>query len=393
MSLDGFVLPEGAREIASRVEEAGGSCFLVGGAVRDILLGKVPNDLDLAVSLLPDEIEALFPDHRRILIGKKHGTVGIVCGDTVYEVTTFRRDGEYRDARHPESVSFTRSLREDLERRDFTVNALAWSGKTGLIDPFGGERDIREKTLRAVGDPRLRFGEDALRILRLVRFSATLGFLPEEGTHGAAEEMAPLLLRVSGERIAEELRKLFRGEYAHTALSGFPEVGKNLFGSFRLPAGFTGDFAADLALVFRGRKEELLDFARICRLSGREREEALLLETELSRGRSPGEEERTEALRLLGRIGPDLAERLSDARSAAGEEDGRNAVRAAISSGIPYRIPDLAVKGDDIMRETGAEGAAVGKLLASLLEDVTAGILPNEKPALLESARKKENDP
>ena len=205
---ESFLLPAGAQEIFARVERAGGECFLVGGAVRDVLLGKAPDDLDLAVSLPPDEIAALFGDCRLILTGEKHGTVGVFSGDAVYEVTTFRRDGEYKDARRPESVSFTRSLTEDLRRRDFTVNAMAWSERTGLCDPFGGEKDLREKTLRAVGDPRLRFGEDALRILRLARFASVLGFSPEEKTRLAAEELAPTLALVSGERIAEELRKL-----------------------------------------------------------------------------------------------------------------------------------------------------------------------------------------
>ena len=396
-NLNNYILPEGAKEISSRVERAGGECFLVGGAVRDLLLGKVPDDLDLAVSLRPEETEALFTDCRLTLVGKKHGTVGIIWGDTLYEVTTFRSDGAYRDARHPESVFFTRSLAEDLKRRDFTVNAMAWSERTGLRDLFGGEEDLRTKTLRAVGDPRLRFGEDALRILRLVRFASVLGFSPDEETRLAAEELAPSLSLVSGERIAEELRKLFSGEHAHVSLERFPEVGKTLFGSCQLPPCLPSDFATALALIFRGRRRELEDFAGRCRLSAREREECLLLEKELGRpAPGTGDEGRQEALRLLGRIGPALAGKLSDARKAAGEEDGRDAVRAALASGVPYRVTDLAVRGDELEKETGESGAAIGKLLRSLLEDVTAGTLPNEKSALIESARERntihEND-
>ncbi len=394
---ESFLLPAGAQEIFARVERAGGECFLVGGAVRDVLLGKAPDDLDLAVSLPPDEIAALFGDCRLILTGEKHGTVGVFSGDAVYEVTTFRRDGKYKDARRPESVSFTRSLTEDLRRRDFTVNAMAWSERTGLCDPFGGEKDLREKTLRAVGDPRLRFGEDALRILRLARFASVLGFSPEEKTRLAAEELAPTLALVSGERIAEELRKLFRGKRACASLSGLPEIRRTLFGDFHLPPALPGDFAAALALIFRGRKKELEDFARLRRLSSREREEALLLEGELSRPPlAEGEGSRRDALRLLGRIGPGLAGKLVAAREAAGEEDGLGAIRAALASGIPFRVTDLAVRGDELEKETGASGAALGKLLRSLLEDVTAGILPNEKTALIESARERstnhEND-
>ena len=199
-------IPAGAARILKVLEANGYEAYVVGGCVRDSLLGKQPHDWDITTSALPLQVKALFS--RTIDTGLKHGTVTIPSGREAYEVTTYRIDGEYLDGRHPSEVTFTASLREDLKRRDFTINAMAYNEKDGLQDFFDGISDLETHRIRAVGDPRKRFEEDALRILRAVRFSAQLGYTVEEGTLRAMRMLAPTLARISAERIAAELEKI-----------------------------------------------------------------------------------------------------------------------------------------------------------------------------------------
>ena len=199
-------IPPGAARILRVLEDHGYEAFVVGGCVRDSLLGRNPNDWDITTSALPLQVKALF--RRTIDTGLKHGTVTILMDGEPFEVTTYRVDGEYLDGRHPSEVTFTASLQEDLQRRDFTINAMAYSEKKGLQDLFGGLPDLEKGLIRAVGDPAKRFGEDALRIMRAVRFAAQLGYEVEEETVQAMKELAPTLSKISAERIAAELEKL-----------------------------------------------------------------------------------------------------------------------------------------------------------------------------------------
>lgn len=198
-------IPEQVNSILETLQGAGFEAYIVGGCVRDALLGREPHDWDITTSALPYEVKELFP--RTIDTGLQHGTVTVMCGRTGYEVTTFRVDGVYEDGRHPKEVTFTPSLAEDLKRRDFTINAMAYDGRGGLIDLFGGQKDLERELIRAVGDPAQRFSEDALRIMRAVRFSAQLGYEIEEATLKAASDLAPNLQKISAERIREELEK------------------------------------------------------------------------------------------------------------------------------------------------------------------------------------------
>lgn len=200
-------ISEGAKAILERIRGLG-EAYLVGGAVRDFLLGREVHDEDLATSLTPEEVIALFPDKPVLKTGLRHGTVTILWEHRPVEVTTYRVDGLYLDGRRPESVRFTRSLKEDLARRDFTVNAMALGTDGELIDPFGGEQDLREGVIRAVGEPEKRFQEDALRILRGLRFANRLGFSIESGTLRALTKSACLLKQVSRERIADEFLQI-----------------------------------------------------------------------------------------------------------------------------------------------------------------------------------------
>ena len=208
-----IVLPEGAREVLEKLHGAGFEAYVVGGCVRDSVLGREPQDWDVTTSAKPQEVKALF--RRTIDTGIRHGTVTVMVGKEGYEVTTYRIDGKYEDGRHPSQVTFTPSLEEDLKRRDFTINAMAYNEKDGLVDLFGGMEDIRNRVIRCVGDPMARFGEDALRMLRAVRFSAQLGYAIEEETKRAISRLAPSLKKISAERIQAELVKLL--------VSGHPE--------------------------------------------------------------------------------------------------------------------------------------------------------------------------
>ena len=204
-------IPEKASHIISVLTEAGFEAYVVGGCVRDAILGRDAADWDITTNALPSQVKALFP--RTLDTGLQHGTVTVMQGKEGFEVTTYRIDGEYLDGRHPDRVTFTPSLLEDLKRRDFTVNAMAYNEKEGLVDAFGGLEDLKRRRIRCVGDPRERFTEDALRILRAVRFSAQLDFTIEEKTRAALSEFAPRLLKVSAERIQTELVKLLTSSH------------------------------------------------------------------------------------------------------------------------------------------------------------------------------------
>ena len=199
-------MPRGAYGIIEKLENHGYEAYIVGGCVRDMLLGREPEDWDITTSARPQEVKSLF--RRTVDTGIEHGTVTVLVGDESYEVTTYRMDGVYEDHRHPKEVIFTPSLEEDLKRRDFTINAMAYSERTGLVDIFDGQRDLEQGIIRCVGEPGQRFGEDALRMLRGIRFAGQLLFTIEENTLNAIRELAPTLVNISAERIRVELTKL-----------------------------------------------------------------------------------------------------------------------------------------------------------------------------------------
>lgn len=204
-------IPEKAKRVVETIQEAGFEAYVVGGCVRDSILGRVPQDWDITTSAEPREVKALF--RRTIDTGIQHGTVTVMMDKEGFEVTTYRIDGKYEDGRHPKEVSFTPNLEEDLKRRDFTINAMAYNDTEGLVDLFGGLQDIEDRKIRCVGEPTERFGEDALRILRAVRFSAQLGYGIEERTLGGIRQLAPTLSKISAERIRTELVKLLTSDH------------------------------------------------------------------------------------------------------------------------------------------------------------------------------------
>ena len=199
-------LPEKVNTIISTLQAHGYEAYAVGGCVRDSILGRIPDDWDITTSATPLETKSLFK--RTFDTGIEHGTITVLIDKEAFEVTTYRVDGKYEDSRHPSEVTFTRSLSEDLLRRDFTINAMAYNDTEGLVDIFGGMEDLQRKTIRCVGNAKERFGEDALRILRAVRFAAQLGFEIENETQGAIKILAPTLANISAERIQVELIKM-----------------------------------------------------------------------------------------------------------------------------------------------------------------------------------------
>ena len=229
-------LPEKVKYIISRLEKNGYEAYAVGGCVRDSILDRVPEDWDITTSAKPEEVKKLF--QATIDTGLQHGTVTVVIEKEGYEVTTFRLDGDYSDGRHPDRVAFTSSLTEDLKRRDFTINAMAYSENTGLIDKFEGEKDLEDEIIRAVGDAEERFSEDALRMLRAIRFAGQLNFDIAGKTFDAIKKLSPNISKVSVERIAKELEKLL--------LSGNPEYIGLIY-----EAGIFGVIAPEIAELFK----------------------------------------------------------------------------------------------------------------------------------------------
>ena len=393
-------IPKQVEWILERLRAQGYEAFAVGGCVRDTLLGREPGDWDITTSARPEQVKAVFG--HTIDTGLKHGTVTVMRDHVGYEITTYRIDGEYEDGRHPKEVSFTGDLREDLRRRDFTINAMAYSHETGIVDVFGGMEDLKSGTLRCVGNAMERFTEDALRILRAVRFSAQLNFRIEEETWQALYQIAPNLAQVSKERIQVELTKTLLSDHPErifmveeTGMSpflcdSFPEAIRGAAGrkeqllrASSLPAEKSLRFAAFLSgggerLAGKVLKELKLDnetISRVKLLTGlfdRELEEE---ETSLRRLMSPLEAELFDGLVLLRRtLKPEEEELI-----------GRiDRVAAAIRSrGDCIRLKDLAVTGRDLMAAGIQPGPQLGKQLNRLLQHVLAAPQDNQKELLL----------
>jgi len=440
--------PRGAAEIMSKLRSAGYEAYAVGGCVRDSLMGILPHDWDIATSALPEETAACFSRYKTVETGLKHGTLTVLMPDGQYEVTTFRQDGPYSDGRHPDSVGFVRSIGEDLARRDFTMNAIAWSPETGITDPFGGREDIRNRTIRCVGEPERRFREDALRIMRAVRFASVCGFSVEAGTERAMFELRGLVASISGERIREELIRTLMGDGAGNAVTRYRDVLAAV-----MPEMPPADYCQDnpwhvcdllthtaLTVDFSPRDEEVRlaaffhDFgkpsvrivdgsgtahyyghakagAAICRRIMRD---VLKFDSEtlkdvetlvLGHDAEIPPEERAVKKRLA-KLGPALMEKMlclqeADARAQAPElaaEKLKNIAavrRLAVEieeSGACLRLKELAVNGRDLTELGVPEGPRVGKVLGAMLERVVDGRLPNDRGALLKFARDAEEE-
>lgn len=375
-------IPDNVQKILESIEKAGFEAYLVGGCVRDMLLGKEPHDYDIATSALPENIKNIFPHTADT--GLKHGTVTVISDGMPIEVTTFRTESGYTDMRHPENVCFISDIKEDLRRRDFTVNAIAYNKRTGLVDPFGGEKDINERILRAVGNPDERFSEDALRILRLFRFASVLGFSCEESTLSSALKLAVNLSGVSSERIAEELRKAVNGENTE-ALSPLIKSGalNFLFINYdrlqkikSLPAGNLKMFAF-LYLCSTSPVET----AEVLKFSNKEKKYITDMMGLLSFELMGNSLEVKYALKDSGDVFEDY---LTFLTKTLGKNTERVAetYRKITENGEPYRLSDLNISGDDL-KKLGFEGKRIGFILDFLLQKVIEEPGLNTKENLL----------
>lgn len=385
-----FQIPTDVLLILDRLESRGFSADIVGGSVRDLLLGRSPDDYDITTTALPEEIKAAFADLRTIDTGIKHGTVGILLGGKVYETTTYRVDGEYKDARHPESVSFTRDIVEDLARRDFTINSMAYSPKNGLTDPFHGQVDLANGIIRAVGDPMLRFSEDALRILRGIRFAATFGFEIEPMTATALREKASLLSSVSAERIYVELRKTFDKPHSYGVVKEYDDVLLCVMAGLRslvLPektAYDRADYLSRILSIFYLSSEnpaQAFDtFATTLKTDSHFRK---LGGQVLS---AVGRYDLTDSLGLtkcLRDNGDEATLGLINLEKALGHKADSDLLSRLLDSGVCYRISDLKVGGAD-MKNIGLTGPKIGQSLDNLLTAVIEGRVENERDALIQ---------
>ena len=435
-------LDPGAALLLDALHGAGHAAYAVGGCVRDSLLGLDPHDWDLCTSARPEQVMALFGEEKCIPTGLQHGTVTVKQGGRLYETTTFRTEGAYSDGRHPDAVCFVPDVREDLARRDFTINAMAYSAEEGLIDPFGGRDDLAAHLVRAVGEPERRFEEDALRILRLYRFAARFGFAIDPATGAAARALGPHLDCVSAERIQEELLKLLAaprpGSYLEPAVLAVvlpelePEKQPERFAELcrtidRIEPTAENMPARLAALLWPLGEAGARKALRKLKCSNALTDEVTALESEAGGGAGSFSKDRplgwdpvaagnragdgmarfvseekasgipnttltVQAKRLLGRYELPTIQRLTALCSARHpEQTGAFAALRAEAERLTAenaccRVSQLAVNGRDLMAAGVRPGPGLRQVLNALLEAVITGQTPNEKDALLAAA-------
>ena len=407
-----ITMEKGAVKVTQRLLDAGYAAYVVGGCVRDALLGKAPNDWDICSSALPQETLALFGEKNCIPTGLKHGTVTVKMDGGFYEVTTFRTDGEYTDGRHPDSVDFVADVCADLARRDFTINAMAYNDREGLVDPFGGREDLLSRRIvRAVGDAHKRFSEDALRVMRLFRFATRYGLAIEERTREGAIALRENLRRVSGERTREELFKLLDtakpGGYLPYEIACIivPEMEEISAVRYAQTLDCVDALRPDAELRLAALLSPLCkrdDLRAAYAVLGRLRcsnKTAERVNCMLAGALDVYEEDRAamrvRARRELGRIGMDAIEDIlilagAIRESADAQKIGEFAAmaREAKELGLCCSMKELAVNGGDVMRVLGGgAGPKVGAILSALLDAVLEDRLANERDALLIAAK------
>ena len=445
MQHDLITLPSPVSFLMNRLCQAGFSAYAVGGCIRDSLLGRSPHDWDICTSALPEQIQHVFADQRLVTTGLKHGTVTVVLDHIPFEITTFRVDGAYSDHRHPDGVIFVRDIRDDLARRDFTINAMAFSSSEGLVDAFEGQRDLDRHIIRCVGDPSLRFEEDALRILRALRFASVYDFTVDPLTDEALRRLAPTLSRVAAERIREEFIKLLCGPGAGRILRSYPRVIAEFLPEISPMIGYDQNnhhhlydlwehtvravenippdpvLRVTMLLHDTGKPAvRVTDSQGESHYPGHQPASARIAEAALNRLRFDHESrdrilllienhdiplrnaqgevnvDQRFLLRRLHRFGEanlralfliHRADRTATGYSTAERETLRcqereNALNALLAQNPCFQLKDLAVNGRDLLA-AGLRGREIGETLQRLLEAVMNQEVPNEREALL----------
>ena len=391
-------VPGDVQFILDTLKNAGYEAYIVGGCVRDSILGRIPGDWDITTSALPVQVKSLFSNTADN--GIKHGTVMVIRHGLAYEVTTYRIDGEYKDGRHPESVSFTPSLKEDLKRRDFTVNAFAYSPETGVVDLFDGLSDLECGLIRAVGSPEKRFSEDALRIMRAVRFSAQLSFEIEENTWNAVRAIAPKLSLVSAERIRVEFEKTLFSEnpsyvnkYRELGLAEYitPDVYEKCFDqeSEKIYEGIGTELSGEelkylrLAAFFKDLTcEECRKVMRQMTFDNKTRDIVSSILRYKDKEICPDGKAVRGALRQMG---VQVLRLLLGFKAACGADVSEvcSVLEGVLERGEAWCISMLAVNGSDLMEAGVPQGRELGAALAKLLDAVIDDPSLNEKEKLL----------
>lgn len=379
-------IPEKARAVIHGLESHGYSVYLVGGCVRDSLLGLEPSDYDFTTNALPEEIIRCF--EHTVATGIRHGTVTVVMDHIPFEVTTYRTETNYTDHRHPSRICFVNNITEDLARRDFTINAMAYHPKTGLIDPFGGKDDCENGILRTVGVPQQRFCEDALRILRLFRFACRFGFTIEKATRTAAERLASTLRNISVERVADELFRIIGADFFEPLETFISHAGLSFLG-IHTSSGLSGlcDLPNEKAIRFYA-------FCESCRIHPVKFAEHLKCDRALCHTlQNLGEilpvlsSDRIELKRLLSRYPTeDVRRAFILKRSDASQLDD------ILAKAEPCHIRDLAIDGNDLI-SIGLNGKEIGNVLACLLDQVIEKPSLNHREKLLKISRQLRNIP
>lgn len=382
-------IPQYVQYVLDKFSDAGCEAYIVGGCVRDALMGKEPNDWDVCTSALPEETLEVFGDKQTIETGLKHGTVTVLLEGNAVEITTYRIDGEYEDSRHPKAVEFTSSLKEDLARRDFTINAMAYHPDKGIIDLYGGRDDLHRGYIRCVGEPRKRFQEDALRIMRGLRFAATLKFVIDSKTADAMYMEKERLQDISKERINVELSKLIMGHHADLIVRQYIDILETAAEGMQLPqadiSAFPPSLAIRLAEVFPKGTGKYL---RLLKYDGNTIRWSRVL-SRLRNTPAPTEPKK-EMVKFLHKHGKEITA-MHYARAGAEELAGLGWL---LEQNPCYKISDLAISGHNLIEAGINPGPALGYALNHLLDLVIEEEIPNEKNALLEAARsmKKEED-
>lgn len=413
-------IPKQVEWILSQLKNSGYEAFAVGGCVRDTLLSKIPEDWDITTSAKPEQVKEIFK--RTIDTGLKHGTVTVLKNHVAYEITTYRIDGEYEDGRHPREVAFTTDLKEDLRRRDFTINAMAYSHETGIVDIFGGMEDLKRKLIRCVGDARERFTEDALRILRAIRFSAQLGFAIEGHTFAVLADIAPNLAHVSKERIQAELTKTLLSAHPERILIA-DETGMSTYISKTFQkviesikaGGAAGGLcdaaklcgAAKLCDIARLPQDKVLRFAAFLYHAGEGEAEAVLKELRMDNDTInkvkvlvhwlplPISDEPPLLRKMMSSMSDELFDDLLELKKVLlpntenSLERTESITRVIRDNGDCLRLKDLAVNGRDLMEAGMKPGLELGEKLSELFELVLKYPEYNTKDYLLELVQDK----
>ena len=385
-------IPESVKTIIKTLEENGYEAYIVGGCVRDMLLGKEPSDFDITTNAFPQNVKELF--EKTVDTGIKHGTVSVILNGTPYEVTTYRTESGYDDMRHPSKIEFVANIEDDLSRRDFTVNAMAYNEKTGLVDCFGGKEDIKKRLLRAVGNPDKRFSEDALRIMRLFRFSSTLGFEPEKKTERSAVKLSKNLKNVSSERIWSELEKLLCGSDPDAIR---PVINKGGLESFGI---FGNKSLKKIALLSSKPEIRFFAFVKILDLDVLTVIQKLKIKNSIKNYC-----QKCEQILFIDKNSDDIS--LKTALETAGvtelfdvieykEKVGNinmSGVRARaeriLKAAEPYKISQLKIKGGDL-KDLGYNDEEIGEMLSTLLSNVKE-FPDNNKKEILKNIANKRN--